>query len=650
MSNQLFTNLEWLPRPPADFSGLCKRSSECDEDWGRRVRSLAGYSLDPNQLDRLARLITTKRASGHSLAPLIPLRLGLLSNSTLDLLVPALVASGARHGLAIECIVAGYDQGIQEALSPSSVINREKPDAVLIALDYRSFSLRGSLGDKNLCEGIVRSALAHLEVIRSGLKNNGHATCLMQTLAAPPDGLFGHLDRALAGTPRNLIDSINQGIIESILGTDDVLMDVAALAETVGLAEWHSPREWNLAKLPFSYSVLPLYAEHIARVLAALRGKSRRCLVLDLDNTLWGGVIGDDGLGGIQLGQGDALGEAHLAVQQLALSLRERGVVLAVCSKNDESNARLPFRKHPDMLLREEHIAVFKANWNDKASNLRAIAEEIGLGLESLVFLDDSPFERELVRQMLPAVAVPELPSDPALFPRTLMAAGYFESISFSKEDAQRGTYYQSNAQRRSLQQQASDLESYLASLRMEITFQPFDKIGRARITQLINKSNQFNLTTRRYSEAEVANMERDPAYFTLQVRLEDIFGDNGMISVVICREDPCRCWEIDTWLMSCRVLGRGVETMVLQELWHNARQRNIRKLVGVYIPTERNQLVKDHYLKLGFTQLAQEENGRTHWELDIETASVAVPPMIVHRCEPVPESHALEAVQSNHG
>ncbi len=308
--------------------------------------------------------------------------------------------------------------------------------------------------------------------------------------------MFGSLDAVLSSSLNRTIHEVNAGIIASVSGTRDVLLDVAQLANTVGLANWHSPAHWNMAKLSFSDDYCPLYAEHVCRIIGALRGKSRRALVLDLDNTVWGGVIGDDGLGGIQLAEGDAVGEAYRAVQRLALDLRQRGVVLAVCSKNEDETARLPFQKHPEMLLRENHIAVFQANWKDKPANISAIAEELSLGLESMVFLDDNPAEREHVRQALPQVAVPELPDDPALYARTLSAAGYFEAVVFSREDMARADFYQDNAKRIDLQRQSGDLGAYLRSLNMEITFSPFDETGRARIAQLINKSNQYNLTT----------------------------------------------------------------------------------------------------------------------------------------------------------
>jgi FkbH-like protein len=247
-----------------------------------------------------------------------------------------------------------------------------------------------------------------------------------------------------------------------------------------------------------------------------------------------------------------------------------------------------------------------------------------------MVFVDDNPVERNLVRRMLPEVAVPELPEDPALYARTVAAAGYFEAIVFSDEDLKRADFYQDNAKRVELQKAAGDLDAYLKTLNMEITFQPFDETGRARISQLINKSNQFNLTTRRYTEAEVGEAEHDPSCFTLQVRLSDVFGDNGMISVIICRPAAASDWQIDTWLMSCRVLGRGVERAVLRQILSRAQARGIQRLVGVYRPTDRNKLVEHHYSNLGFAQTGTEADGTTHWELAVEGTHVEEAPMTV--------------------
>jgi len=630
MSDSIYANLFWLPKAPEEFSSKCRASGESEAGLGRRLQSLAKYSLDGNQLGRLANEISKARRNGRSLEPLTPFRLSVLSNSTLDFIIPALEGTAPRHGIALECIKGGYGQVIQEAQSPDSEINRAKPDGVLIAVDFRYLPLQpGPRSQSAACE-TVQGALNHLQSVRDGIRRNSGAISIFQTMAPLPEGLFGSLDRALPGSHRQLVDAVNRGLAESVFGTEDVLVDVAALAETVGLAEWHSPIQWNLAKLPFADELVPLYADHVMRVIAALRGKSRRCLILDLDNTVWGGEIGDDGLEGIKIAQGDSIGEAYLSVQRLALALRERGIVLTVSSKNDDHVARKAFREHPEMLLREEHIAVFQANWNDKATNIRAIAEELSLGLDSMVFLDDNPTERGLVRQILPEVAVPELPEDAALYGRTLSAAGYFESITFSAEDLKRAQHYQDNARRLALQQQSGSVDSYLDSLGMEITFQPFDKTGRSRITQLINKSNQYNLTARRYTEAEVSEVEADPNCFTIQVRLSDIFAANGMISVIICRTTDSKTWEIDTWLMSCRVLGRRVPEMVLQEVLRHAARNSIERLVGIYKPTQRNKMVEEHYRHLGFRSVAAEPDGSTRWELEVRNAFVSGAPMQV--------------------
>jgi FkbH-like protein len=620
MNETVYVDLGWLPRPPEDFRTLCRDLEQAGDETGLQVRKLAGHALDENQLKRLCKAIEAARAKGTPLAPMSPFKLGIIGNATTKYLPPALTATAARFGLELECVAADFGQALQEALSPDSLINASKPDAVLIAVDHRGLPLGSAPGDETAEDEIVRNGLDYIETIRDGIRRHSNAVCIVQTVPRPVEGLFGGFDVVLPGTGRRVIDSLNVRLAAAVRGTEDVLFDVAGLAELVGLSAWHDPTLWNMAKIPFSNHFLPLYADHLCRILGAMRGKSRRCLILDLDNTLWGGVIGDDGVDGIVVGQGDPTGEAYLDVQKMALALRGRGVVLAVSSKNNDEIARGPFRSHPEMLLKENHIAVFQANWNDKPTNIASIAEELSLGLESMVFLDDNPVERGLVRGMLPMVAVPELPADPALYARTLMAAGYFEAVGFSDEDRKRSEFYQDNARRVALKNQAHGLGAYLKSLDMTITFRPFNRIGRARITQLINKSNQYNLTTRRYTEAQVGDVENDPRYFTLQVRLADIYGDNGMISVVICKRDG-DVWDVHTWLMSCRVLGRKVEHATLQEILRNASQKGVREITGIYLPTERNKLVEDHYSKLGFSLIETTATGTTRWKMEVASA-----------------------------
>jgi FkbH-like protein len=627
---ELFTELQWLPRAPDDFSSRLKAVDESPTGRGSALRALASYALDTNQLTKLARRVATARKNGVSLEPLVPFRLAILSNSTVDLIVPPLVASALRHGIALDVIQPSYDQIAQEALTPDSTVNRSRPDAVLFALDYRALPLTLVPGDDDGAAAAVQGALGYLQTLRDGIKAHCNAVCILPTFAAPAETIFGNLDGALPGTLHHCLQDLNRGLSERVRGSGDVLIDVARIAETVGLAHWHDTRQWNLGKFPFADDCIPLYADHVGRLVGAVRGKSRKVLILDLDNTVWGGIIGDDGLEGINIAQGDPTGEAHLDLQRLALKLRERGIVLAVSSKNTDEVARTPFLKHPEMLLKLDHIAVFQANWQDKATNIQAIATELSLGLDAMVFVDDNPVERGLVRQLLPQVAVPELPEDPALYARTVAAGGYFESIAFAGEDLKRAGFYQDNARRATLQKSAGGVEAYLQSLNMTITFQPFDATGRARIVQLINKSNQYNLTTRRYTDPEIAAAESDPTVFTLQVRLSDTFGDNGMISVVICRPAGAGIWDIDTWLMSCRVLGRRVENMVLRALLDHARNAGIRLIRGFYIPTDRNKLVVDHYQKLGFAQVGADDNGTTRWELTVDGADPEPAPMQV--------------------
>lgn len=619
MSTSLYRDLHWLLAAPDDFKARCAALLEQHaETPGRDLRTLATHALNINQLTRLSKTIDALHEQETTLTPLAPFTLGLVSNATTALMAPSITATAPRHGIDLTLVEADYGQAAQEAMNPQSALNTARPDAVLVAIDYRGLPLSAALGNPSEADAAIEKSVQYLAMIRSGVLQGSGAPCMVQTLPRPPETILGSLDYRMAGALRDLCDRFNRALAESVQGSDDMLLDVAGLADTVGLADWHDPGQWNLAKLPFAQSMVPLYADYVCRIPAAMRGKTRRCLILDLDNTLWGGVIGDDGLDGIALGQGSAQGEAFSAIQHTALSLRERGIVLAVSSKNEESNARLPFQKHPDMVLKEEHIAVFQANWSAKASNIKAISEALDLGLESMVFLDDNPAERAQVRRELPEVAIPELPDDPALYPRTLMAAGYFENTTFSQEDRQRSAYYEANAKRVQALEQVGDFNAYLQSLEMKISFAPFDETGRPRITQLINKSNQFNLTTRRYTETQVAEFQKNPHYYTLQVRLADTFGDNGMISVVIVEKKDA-CWEIDTWLMSCRVLKRRVEERVLQEIAIAAKAEGVETLVGRYVPTERNVIVVDHYKELGFTHTTDEADGTSLWEIAVD-------------------------------
>jgi FkbH-like protein len=623
--------LPWLTAPPADFSAQCRAiEAAAAGSAGAAIQRLALSQLSLRQSTALSRAIKRCLAAKAGVAPLSTFRLGVLASATADLLLDCIPAAAARHGVAVDLVSAPYDQVMQQALDPNSAINAAALDAVLIAVDHRWLNLdRPNLQD---AAAQVRAATDRLRAVVDALRQNGNAPAIMQTLPAPPERLFGSFDRRVGGSVRMMIDEVNRTIAAIADETGSYVLDVAAIAEQIGTDTWFDPVQWWGYKFPFAAECVPVYADMMGRLLGAIRGKVRKCLVLDLDNTIWGGVIGDDGIEGIQVGQGHPRGEAFLAVQRAALELRDRGIILAVCSKNDDAVARAAFRDHPDMLLRESHIAAFHANWTDKPSNLEAIAKALNIGLDALVFFDDNPAERAQVRAALPMVAVPELPEDPGLFAWYMTAPGYFEAVAFSAEDRLRAESYASDLKRAEVLGKARDLGDYLNSLDMVITFAPFDVKGRQRIVQLINKTNQFNLTTRRYTEAEVVAMEADKSVFTLQVRLADKFGDLGMIGVVICRPSAKdrATWEVDTWLMSCRVLGRQVEQAMLSKVRDEAQKAGVRRVVGTYIPTAKNGMVADHYGKLGFRQIDAADAPQIRWDLAIDESPALKLPMRV--------------------
>ena len=611
----------WLPPAPEDFRPRARALAEAlrrgdDAKAGLALYALAHHALDENQLASLAR-ISAQIGRDRAPAPFQGVKLGIFGDGTLSLLASALAGTGLRHRLVIETFVGEFNAALREALDPQSAARTAGLDMALIVSDARALGLDVAAPSREAAQEAVERAFQQLRATVEGLRPSVASALLVQTVVPPLEPLFGSYDRVEAGSPLSMVGRLNERIAQWAGSGDVVLVDVARLAASVGLEAWDDPGHWHGSKLSFAPSLLPVYADVAARTLAAVRGLARKCLVLDLDNTLWGGVIGDDGLAGIKLGQGSGAGEAFLAVQRMALALRARGVVLAVCSKNEEANARAPFREHPEMLLREEHIAVFQANWTDKASNLRAIAQTLNIGVDALVFLDDNPAERMQVRRELPLVGVPELPDDPALYPRMLAAAGYFEAVAFSAEDRQRAAMYQANAARAAALGASSDIGAYLASLEMACTIGFVDDVARARVAQLINKSNQFNLTTRRYGESELAAAAREASKHVVQVRLVDRFGDNGIIAVLIALKAP-DAWEIDTWLMSCRVLGRRVEEACLGHLAAAARAAGAKALIGKYIPSAKNGMVKDHYRKLGFA-LESDDTGTTTWRLDLE-------------------------------
>jgi FkbH-like protein len=614
--------LEWLPVEPEWRQKL--RAFRKDGTWDDAV-GLANRRLDfvgTNGLDAaVAARIGSSPPAGLSTRSV---RLAILGSPTLAHLHASIRVGALRRGIWVETYENDYGLYLQELADPSSPLHEFAPTTILFSFDTAHVTAGVDAAQTPADANAILSEAC--ERIRSSWRQARDAfrcPIVQQTLLPHAIPLLGSNEHKLPGSAVRLIERLNYWLREVAADEGVHLLALDARAARDGLSAWYDPGLWHRSKQEVSPVAAPVYGDLVGRLLAALQGRSFKCLILDLDNTLWGGVIGDDGLDGIVLGQGSPLGEAYLGVRY-ARDLSRRGVILAACSKNDEANAWEPFDKHPEMVLRRGDISAFVANWTDKAANIREIAEVLNIGLDAMVFLDDNPFERALVRRELPAVAVPEVGEEPSRFAQILADAGYFEAVNITDEDRERTSLYQSNAARESSRKSATDLPSYLRSFDMKLHWSRFDRVGLQRIVQLINKTNQFNLTTRRYSEEDVLSVMADNRAFGLQLRLIDRFGDNGIISIIIGKMNAGDDLLIDTWLMSCRVLGRQVEPMTLNLVAAQARALGARRLIGEYRPTKKNGMVREHYTRLGFTPLDAAEDGSSRAILDLATFTPA--------------------------
>ena len=614
--------LNWLPVAPDLPLGLRKALDTSDSaERLQKLASLIQYRLgfmETLQLGRALGDLSSKPIDGFS-----QVRLAILASSTVDHLAPAIRVAGLRRGLLVDVYVGAYGQYRQEVLQASSRLHQFAPQMVLFSLTARELiakiPLTASTSEAN---DAIAQSVDELRQLWKRAQETFKATIIQQTVLDVTQPLFGSYDRVVSGAPARLIRQLNDQIAETATRDDILLLDIARSSERDGIHAWFDVARWLQGKLEISPQAAPLYGEYVARVVAAQRGLSKKCLVLDLDNTLWSGVVGDDGIDGIVLGEGSAAGEAHLTLQRYAKQLRERGVILAVCSKNDLATAEAVFHEHPDMLLRRSDIAVFIANWDDKAENLRTIARRLNIGLDSLVFVDDNPAERARIRESLPMVAVPELPPDPAHYANCLAEAGYFEAVAFTSVDQRRTEQYAANTEREALRELSKSADDFLRDLEMSVHFGPFTGIDLARVTQLINKTNQFNPTTRRYSKEEVTSFSAMADTITLQFRLLDKLGDNGIVSVMILRPDveQSHVLDVDCWVMSCRVFGRELEFEAMTIAVEEARRRSVRLLRAEYIPSARNAVISELYPSLGFMPASQapRPNGVTWWSLDL--------------------------------
>ena len=396
--------------------------------------------------------------------------------------------------------------------------------------------------------------------------------------------------------------------------------DISWLAANIGLAKWKDLSLWYTSKYAISFEAIPLLANSVASIICAIFGFSKKCLVLDLDNTLWGGVIGDDGLSGIQIGNETPEAEAHRDLQIYIRQIKERGIILAISSKNNYDTA-IEGLNHPDNVLKPNDFSVIKANWEPKHQNIRQIAEELNIGINSLLFLDDNAAEREIVRTNEPLVCVPEIGDDIESYISILDNTGEFELVSISQEDRDRGVMYQGNLMRSQAAAKYQDHNTFLESLCMQAHIREFGTSYLERVTQLTNKSNQFNLTTRRYTLNQISEMANDSRWVTLQGRLKDRFGDNGIVSVVAGEVTGSEL-RIDLWLMSCRVLKRNMEFAMLDKLVEVARTKGVNILIGEFFPSTKNSMVRNFYNELGFECIEDSESSGSRWILSTDNYS----------------------------
>jgi FkbH-like protein len=614
--------MDWLPAP-SDFRGYLRAALEAPPS-GERLEKLAFLAqhrlgfLETIQLDRALGGLTPEPTSGFSMV-----RLAILASSTVDQLVSAIRVAGLRRRLVVDVHIGTYGQHRQDLLDPASPLHQFGPQMVLFSITAREaiagVPLTATLGEVD--EALARS-VDELRLLWRKARETLRATVIQQTFLDVTDPLFGSYDRLVAAAPSRLVARLNDLMSQAAASDGVLLLDIARASESDGIEAWFDTGRWMQAKMEIAPQAAPLYGDLVARIVAAQRGLSKKCLVLDLDNTLWAGVIGDDGLEGIVLGEGSAAGEAHLALQRYALQLKARGVILAVCSKNDPAIAEAVFHDHPEMILRRSDIAAFIANWDDKAENLKMIAARLNIGLDSLVFVDDNPVERARIRESLPMVAVPELPEDATQYVRCLANAGYFEAVSFTPDDQRRAEQYAANAEREAMLGSSESMDDFLRGLHMSVVFGSVKAVDLSRVTQLINKTNQFNPTTRRYTAEEMAAVAAAPEMISLQFRLLDRFGDNGLISVLILRPDPEKAdvLEIDTWVMSCRVFGRELEFEAMNIAVEIARRRGTRAFRADYVPTKKNGVISDLYPRLGFTRANAETpaDGAIQWRLNL--------------------------------
>ncbi len=542
------------------------------------------------------------------------IKIAILGDSATQFLNQALRGQGYNEKLDLEIWEADFNQIDRQVLDPSSDLYNFKPDVIVIFKSSHKLLAKYNKSNGENRSEFSNNELENISDLLSNINSRLNSKIILFNFNEIDDSVLGGFANQVESSFLYQLRKLNYELM--LLSSQEsnlFLCDLSSIQNLLGKSNFFQPSIYINTEMVISIDALPHIAKRTIQVISSLNGRQKKCLILDLDNTMWGGVIGDDGIENIQIG-GLGIGKAFTEFQYWIKKLNQRGIILAVCSKNTESIAKTPFESHPEMVIRLEDIAVFVANWENKADNIRSIQNVLNIGFDSMVFLDDNPFERNMVRTNLPEVCVPELPEDPADYLEYIYNLNLFDTSNYSSEDNKRTKQYQTEAKRVAVKNQFANEDEFLSSLDMVSHMEPFNSFNTPRVSQLSQRSNQFNLRTIRYSEADIKSISEGTTHESYTFTLNDKFGENGLICVIILEKVSENNLFIDTWFMSCRVLKRGMENFVLNHIVNYAKKHNFKNVIGEYIQTPKNEIVKNHYNDLGF-----EKNGNK-WLLDINS------------------------------
>ncbi len=558
-----------------------------------------------------------KKSLKQDSTPLPTVRVALVGDTSTQMLATAIKGMGIIRNLHTELFEAEFNQVGRQLLDPTSDLYQFDADFIVL---FQSTHKLAELHAQVSTEEQTRIAEERLDFVALVCANPALEGKKIICLNYPEidDTVFGSYANRVPQSLTWQVRHLNTGLMDLSQEYPNLFVcDIAGLQSKLGRDFMFAPNVYTNTEMVLSVDALPYVASRIVDIVCAVKGQFKKCLILDLDNTVWGGVIGDDGLEGIQLGHGLGIGKAFTEFQMWVKKLKQRGIIICVASKNDEDTAKEPFEKHPDMVLKLDDIAVFQANWETKVDNIRTIQSILNIGFDSMVFLDDNPFERNMVRENIPGITVPELPENPEDYLEYLYSLNLFETASYSVADKDRTKQYQVEARRVTLSKTFTNEKDFLKSLDMVCTVSGFTKFNTPRVAQLSQRSNQFNLRTVRYTETDITEMAENPDVIDICFSLEDKFGDNGLVAVVIMKPVDAVSLFVDTWFMSCRVLKRGLENFTLNTMVEKAKQAGYMRIVGEYLPTSKNKMVENHYDSLGFVRIEGTDTSRYRLELD---------------------------------